>query len=77
MILSIEKKKKNYGPFSWMRFNCLMRTTFDFEETVYFLQLSSQKLLVLIFCQPLQSEGQTMQILISDPKKGVSVGAKI
>ena len=54
-----------------------MRTTFDFEETVYFLQLSSQKLLVLIFCQPLQSEGQTMQILISDPKKGVSVGAQI
>ena len=45
-----------------------------FEEAVYFLTLSSQKLLVLIFYQLLKDK---KQILKSDPKKGVWVVAKM
>ena len=45
-----------------------------FEEAVYFLTLSSQKLLVLIFYQPVKDK---KQILKSDPKKGVWVVAKM
>ena len=46
-----------------------------FGEAVYFLPLSSQKLLVLIFYQPLKDKQH--KILKSDPKKGVSVLAKM
>ena len=46
-----------------------------FEEAVYILPLSSQKLLVLIFLS--RSGGQTTQILKPDPKKGVQVVAKM
>ena len=63
-------KKKLYGPLSWMGLN-----ESHFEEAVYFLPLSSQKLLVLIFYQ-LHRE-KTTQILKSDPKKGVSVVTKM
>ena len=45
-----------------------------FEEAVYFLTLSSQKLMVLIFYQPVKDK---KQILKSDPKKGVWVVAKM
>ena len=41
-VSSANIKKKLYGPFLWMGFNWL-------EEAVYFLPLSSQKFLVLIF----------------------------
>ena len=46
-----------------------------FEEAVYIFLLSSQKLLVLIFLST--SGGQTTQILKPDPKKGISVVAKM
>ena len=46
-----------------------------FEKAVYFLLLSSQKLVVFIFLSI--SEGQATQILKSDLKKGVSVVAKM
>ena len=57
-----------------MGFNFLKAEN-HFEEAVYFLQLSSQKLLLLIFL--LTSEVQKTQILKSDPKKEVSVVAKM
>ena len=56
-------KKRLYGPFSWMGLN-------HFEGVVYFLPLSSQKLLVRTHFLS-TSKGRTMQIPKSDPKKGV------
>ena len=57
--------KKTLWSFSWMGFNCLkIRTTFDFEEALYFLPLSSQKLLVLIFYQLQKDKQHKYQNLI-------------
>ena len=41
-------QKKIYGPFLWIGFNCF-KTTEPPEETVYFLSLSPQEVMVLIW----------------------------
>ena len=46
-LSKLQNLDKLYGPFLWMGFNCLQDKS-HFEEVVYFLPLSSQKLLVLI-----------------------------
>ena len=47
MRLNDDYKNKLYGPFLRMGFNCL-NAMIQFEKTVYFLPLSSLKVLVLI-----------------------------
>ena len=54
---NIYKKKKLYGPFLWMGFNCL-------KEAVYFLPFSSQKFLVLILST---SEGWKAESTLEPP----------
>ena len=59
-------KKRIYYTFSWMGLNCLkarMTTTLR-RAFSYVLPLSSQKLLVLIFYQPLKDEQYKYQDLI-------------
>ena len=46
-LSKLQNLDKLYGPFLWMGFNCLQDKS-HFEEVVYFLPISSQKLLVLI-----------------------------
>ena len=65
------KKKRLYGPFSWMGFNCLkarMRTTLEGSLlfNIKFPEIAGTHFLST-------SEGRTTQIPKSDPKKGVSV----
>ena len=69
------KKRQTLWPFSWMGFRCLKARMRTILRRQFFLSLSSQKFLVLIFLST--SEGQTTQILKSDPTKGVSIAAKM
>ena len=56
--------KKLCAPFLWMGFNCLKAIQSHYEETVYFLPLSSQKLLVLIWST---SEGWKAESTVEPP----------
>ena len=69
------KKKELYGPFHGWGSDVSRLEWEPFWGGSFFLSLSSQKFLVLIFLST--SEGQTTQILKSDPTKGVSIVAKM
>ena len=63
--------KKTLWSFSWMEFNCLnARTTFDFEEALYFLPLSSQKLLVSFFINFRRTNSTSIKIWFKERSIG-------